>query len=188
MKIATILGSPRKHGNTASVLGRFEALVGRDHEVDRIDVTSYKVNGCLGCGKCRSVRDEPGCVQKDDAVSLFVRMMRADAVVYATPLYCWDFTAQMKALIDRHFCLVKAYGTPDYKSLLGGKRVVLLVTCDGGVEENADVIQVVFDRVSDYAQCETVGKYVVHSCSAPGVLESAGAAVAKKMAADIAGR
>jgi len=187
MKIATILGSPRKNGNTAGVLSRFEALVGRNHEVDRINLMSHKVNGCLGCGKCREARDEPGCVQKDDALSIFKRLMRADAIVYASPLYCWDFTAQMKALIDRHFCLVKGYGTPDYKSLLDGKRVALLVTCDGPVEENADVIQVVFDRVSDYCKCETVGKYIVPSCSKPGALDSTGAELASKMAADIAG-
>jgi len=187
MKIATILGSPRRNGNTADVLSRFEALVGRGHEVDRINVTSYKVNGCLGCGKCREILDEPGCAQKDDAVSIFKRMMRADAVVYAAPLYCWDFPAQMKALIDRHFCLVKGYGTPDYRSFLDGKPVALLVTCDGSLEENADVIQVVFDRVSDYAKCRTIGKYVVHSCATPGTLESAGAEIAGRMAADVAG-
>ncbi len=188
MKIATILGSPRRKGNTANVLSRFEALVAPKHEVDRIDIASHMVNGCLGCGKCREKYDEPGCVQKDDALAIFERMMKADALVYASPLYCWDFSAQMKALIDRHFCLVKGYGTPDYKSLLDGKRVALLVTCDGPIEENADVIQVVFDRVSDYSKCETVGKYIVPSCAAPGVIDSAGGQVARRMAADIAGR
>ena len=188
MRIATILGSPRRSGNTARVLSRFEALVVRNHEVDRINITSHEVNGCLGCGKCREARDEPGCVQKDDAVPIFNRMMKSDAIVYASPLYCWDFSAQMKALIDRHFCLVKGYGTPDYKSLLDGKRVALLVTCDGPIEENADVIQVVFDRVSDYGKCKTVGKYIVPSCAAPGVIDSAGVETARRMAADITGQ
>jgi multimeric flavodoxin WrbA len=55
--------------------------------------------------------DRPGCVQKDDAFSVFERMMAADALIYSSPLYCWDFPAQMKALIDRHFCLVTGYGT-----------------------------------------------------------------------------
>jgi len=188
MKIATILGSPRRNGNTAKVLSRFEALVTPGHEVDRVNVASHKVNGCLGCGKCRENRDEPGCVQKDDALPIFKRMMQADAIVYAAPLYCWDFPAQMKALIDRHFCLVKGYDTPDYKSFLEGKRVALLVTCDGPIEDNADVIQIVFDRVSDYGKCRTVGKYIVPSCTAPGAVDSKGAEVARRMAADIAGR
>jgi len=153
-----------------------------------VNVASHKVNGCLGCGKCRENRDEPGCVQKDDALPIFKRMMQADAIVYAAPLYCWDFPAQMKALIDRHFCLVKGYDTPDYKSFLEGKRVALLVTCDGPIEDNADVIQIVFDRVSDYGKCRTVGKYIVPSCTAPGAVDSKGAEVARRMAADIAGR
>ncbi len=187
MRISTILGSPRRNGNTAKVLGHFESLVAGKHEVDRIDIISHRVNGCLGCGKCRESYDEPGCVQKDDAVPIFRRMMHADAIVYASPLYCWDFSAQMKALIDRHFCLVKGYGAPDYKSFLGGKRVALLVTCDGPIEENADLIQVVFDRVSDYCRCRTLGKYIVPDCTEPGAVDVAGAAVARRMASEIVG-
>ena len=118
MKIITILGSPRKKGNTAKVLSMFEGKVEKNHEVERINITQYKVGGCLGCYKCKEKKDEPGCVQKDDALTIFEKMIQADAIVYASPLYCWSFTSQIKPLIDRHFCLVSGDGTPDQDSLI----------------------------------------------------------------------
>ena len=70
MKIVAILGSPKENGNTASVLSMFEEKVGDKHEVERIHITGYKVGGCLGCYKCREKKDEPGCVQMDDALAI----------------------------------------------------------------------------------------------------------------------
>ena len=185
MKIATILGSPRNSGNTSKALGFLEKLLGEYCDIDRINIASHKVNGCLACGACKANYDKPGCIQKDDAVSIFERMMQSDVVIYASPLYCWSFSSQIKALIDRHFCLVKGYGTPDYKSLLEAKPVALLVTCDGPIENNADLIQGIFDRLSGYLRCKTVGKYVVPLCICPDTIDKKGMEVAKQMAADI---
>ena len=88
MKVMTILGSPKKNGNTAKVLGLFESMIANDHEVDRINIADSDVKGCIGCYACQQTPNEPACVQKDDAVSIFERMMNSDAVVYASPLYC----------------------------------------------------------------------------------------------------
>jgi multimeric flavodoxin WrbA len=188
MRVATILGSPKKHGNTAAVLELFEGLLaGRGHEVDRVHVVDYDVNGCLGCNACQKVRHAPGCVQRDDAAGIFERLIASDAVVYATPLYTYGFTSQMKALIDRECCLVTGYGSPDYVSLLGGKRTALLVTCGGPVEGNADLIQEAFEREGAFQQWEIVGKYVVPSCGAPEVLGDRAADTAARMFRDVAG-
>ncbi len=185
MKIMTILGSPKKKGNTAKVLGMFEEIVSTGHEVDRINIIDYDVKGCLGCGKCQQKPDEPGCVQKDDAMDLFDRMMKADAVVYASPLYCWSFTSQIKPLIDRHFCLVTGYGTPEYKALLDGLPVALLVTCGGPVEENTEHIQGIFEGISAYGKCKTVGKYILPFCTVPDAIGEEGRRLAEKMATEI---
>ena len=87
MKIITILGSPRIKGNTAKVLSMFEDNVEKKHEVERINTNQYKVGGCLGCYKCKEKESEPGCVQNDDALIIFEKMIQADAIVYASPLY-----------------------------------------------------------------------------------------------------
>ena len=119
-------------------------------------MVDHEVRGCLGCQRCQKVFDQPGCVQKDDALGIFERILAADLLVYASPLYCWDFTAQMKALIDRHYCLMKWESQP-YFSLMRGKRAALLVTCGDAVEDNADVIQTIFARQMTCCQVESGG-------------------------------
>jgi multimeric flavodoxin WrbA len=186
MQVITILGSPRKKGNTATVLGLFEALMAQQgHQVDRIQVVDYEVHGCLGCQTCKQAGRELACRQQDDAVGLFKRMIAADAVVYATPLYTYGFPAQMKALIDRENCLVTGYGSPEYRSLLQGKPSALLVTCGGGIEDNADLIQTMFDREGEYQGWCIVGKYVVPHCTTPDELGDAARAVARQIAGDM---
>jgi multimeric flavodoxin WrbA len=88
-------------------------------------------------------------------------MLSADGVVYASPLYGWGFAGQMKLFLDRHFCLVNGYGTPAHHSALAGRRAVLLVTCAGAENVNADLIKDVFDRFCHYAVLENRGKHVL---------------------------
>lgn len=186
MKITTILGSPRRFGNTAAVLKRFEDLVPAPHQVERINITEYTVKGCLGCDGCQRKRDKPHCGQRDDAVTLLERLMASDVIVYASPLYCWDFSAQMKAFIDRHYCLVK-WKEPDSPSLMAGRRMALLVTCGSGIEDNADVIQTVFEREVDYLKCTVAGKFIVPDCSTPDQLGDKADTTAREMVRSIVG-
>jgi FMN-dependent NADH-azoreductase len=192
MKMMTVLGSPRKKGNTAKVLEFFEELVGKEHKVERINIVSHDVRGCLGCLKCQEKMDEPGCAQKDDTPDLLQRLLASDVVIYATPLYTCSYSAQMKAFIDRLYCLVKFVGisdngVPETKSLVEGKRVALLVTCSGPVENNADLIQEQFARLSGFAKTESMGSYVIPFCTTPDQMGERAQEVALKMAGDIAG-
>jgi len=167
MKIITILGSPRKKGNTAKVLSMFEEKVRKRDKVERVNITQYKVGGCLGCYKCKEKKSEPGCVQKDDALVIFEKMVRADAIVYASPLYCWGFASQIKPLIDRHFCLITGDGTSDHNSLISGRSAALLVTCAGPIEGNCDPIQGVFKGLCEYSQLVPKGIYILPFCTTP---------------------
>jgi multimeric flavodoxin WrbA len=187
MKIVTILGSPRRQGNTATVLQAFEALVAPVHEVSRINVTDFRVEGCRGCDVCQDRLDKPGCLQKDDAVRLLERILDADAVVYACPVYCWSFPAQLKALMDRHYCLVKWQAGEVAAALMSGKRAALLVTCGGDAADNADLIQVMFEREMAYVRGQVVGRYVVANCTTPAELGERSVETARRMAREIAG-
>ncbi len=185
MKILTILGSPRIKGNTATVLQRFEELLPEPHRVDRVNLVSKKYQGCIGCGACRKVKDQPGCVQKDDVPGIIEQMRASDLIVYASPLYCWGFSAQMKALLDRHYCLVKSIGTDRMHSLLAGKKTALLVTCGGAVEENADCIQTIFDRMNRYIGCHILGKYIVPFCIVPEEMATKAEETAQRMVGEL---
>ncbi|HOX27797.1 MAG TPA: flavodoxin family protein [bacterium] len=185
MKIISIHGSPRRRGNTAAALDIFEReMHARGHSTERILLADVKVNPCKSCWRCAKSEDENGCPQKDDAAGIFSKMAAADAIVYAVPLYCWCFPAQMKALIDRHVCLVKGFETEKHTSLIGGKKTALLVTCEGPEKDNADLIQIVFDRMCGYALMKVTGKFIIPGCGMePGSLPADAEEIIRKMAA-----
>jgi multimeric flavodoxin WrbA len=186
MRILTILGSPRKHGNTDAVLRRFEAKATyAGHAVTRICVVDYEVAGCLGCDNCQGVLTDFGCVQADDAEEILGQIRDADLTLYAAPVYCWNVPAQMKALIDRHYCSVKWESGEVAAQLLAGKHTVLLLTCGGGASDNADLTLPMFERQMDYTGGVIGGMYVLDNCSDP--LQDAPRAeeLARRMAAEL---
>ncbi len=171
MQIITILGSAKKKGNTATVLGRVEEeLKSLGHDVERIYLNNKSIGGCLGCAKCRENPDEIACVQKDDAIGIMDQMISSDVILYASPVYFWGFSSRLKALIDRGYSLVSNYGKPDHTSLLKGKRIGLLVTGADAYENNAEGIFTAFDRIVDYFLAKKSGELYVGKCSVPAEL------------------
>ncbi|MDP4110235.1 MAG: flavodoxin family protein [Bacillota bacterium] len=182
MKILTILGSPNKNGKTAHALSLFEKKMQlKGDEIERVNVAELKINGCTGCYACMSKKDEPGCVQEDDALPVLRKILSADAVVYSSPVYCYEFTAQLKTLIDRHLCLID-------KPLLDGKKVALLVTCAGDEENNADLVKQIFRRDFDgkngLIRAKILGEYILAESDAPDFAERA-EKTASRMASEI---
>ena len=168
MRVLSVLGSPRKMGNTAKVLTWIdEELQSLGHQVDRVNVVDYKINGCLGCMRCQQVMDEPGCVQKDDMQGIHDKILAADAIILASGLYVWSVPGQLKSLLDRFFCLVKGSGGPNYKSLIQDKKGVVLVTCGGPIEGNADFLLEMYHRFAGYANMPPLTELVVPFCTSP---------------------
>jgi multimeric flavodoxin WrbA len=114
-------------------------------------------------------------------------MIQADAIVYASPLYCWSFTSQIKPLIDRHFCLVSGDGTPDQDSLISDKPAALLVTCGGPIEGNCDAIQGIFRGFSDYLKLKAKGNFILPFCTTPDAIGDNGTKLAENLAIAITG-
>ena len=81
MQIMTVLGSPRRRGNTAKVLGWIEEQFQADgHQVDRANILDYRVQGCGECMACKKGTSEL-CSIGDDANGLYRRMVAADLVL-----------------------------------------------------------------------------------------------------------
>lgn len=166
MNIITILGGPRTDGNTDRLLDWTErALKDWRHDVVRLNLAELTIHGCKSCFACTESEDEPGCVLSDDAPGVFAKMMEADAILFATPLYMWSYAAQLKALLDRSICLVKGYGDVDYRSFVQGKPAALLVSCGGPDEGNADLIRGLFPRYAEYTRLDNRGVFVFPHCT-----------------------
>ena len=167
MNVLTLLGSPRPFGNTALALSFVEDRLLTGHSVEQVRVPGAGISGCIGCMACQGGSSDPGCVLRDGGPEAFEKILAADLLVYASPLYTGGFPSQMKALLDRQFCLVKGAGTPDARSLVKGKRAGLLVTCAGPEESNADLIVEQFKRMAAVFGFRVAGVRVIPFCTTP---------------------
>ena len=76
------------------------------HEVEILHVGKMKIAGCLGCEYCHT-KGEGKCVQKDDMEKVIPAYLDSDMIVFATPVYYFDMTAQLSAAIQRMYCIGK---------------------------------------------------------------------------------
>lgn len=103
MKIVGILGSPRKGGNTETLLDKALGTAQEKGVVtDKIALRDKSIAPCDGCQACA----ETGrCVIEDDAQEIFQAFFDSDGIIWATPVYFWSMTSQTKILIDRTYAL-----------------------------------------------------------------------------------
>ncbi|MBO5518450.1 MAG: flavodoxin family protein [Firmicutes bacterium] len=159
MKVCIINGSPRRNGNTAELLKPFrERLLQLGVEIDDIFLKDYKVRPCLGCYACQNVSGEYGCVQKDDAEEIWRQIGETDLLVLATPIYSWYCTAEMKALMDRHYALNKYYGSG--QGQLIPRLSVALLTTHGYKDEYAnEPFETGIRRLCKHCHWDYLGRY-----------------------------
>jgi multimeric flavodoxin WrbA len=97
--ILVLSASPRKSGNSDLLCDQFmTGAKEAGHETEKVFLKDKKINYCTGCGSCFNGKN---CSQKDDMGSILDKMISADVIVMATPVYFYTMNAQMKTLIDR---------------------------------------------------------------------------------------
>lgn len=100
MKVTVLVGSPRKGGNTELMVDEFvKGAKEVGHEVEKILLADKNVGGCKACEYCFAHDGE--CVQKDDMTEIIKKLDETDCLVLASPIYWFNVTAQIKAVIDR---------------------------------------------------------------------------------------
>lgn len=98
--ILILSASPRKGGNSDTLCDRFmQGAQEAGNTAEKIFLRDRKIGYCTGCGSCYN-GGKP-CPQKDDAAGIVEKMISADVIVLATPVYFYTMNAQMKTLIDR---------------------------------------------------------------------------------------
>ena len=98
-KVLILSGSPRKNGNSDLLCDEFAKGVAKaGHEVEKIRVAEKNIGCCRGCYACKSTGK---CVIQDDMAEVLQKMIDADVLVLASPVYFYSIDAQLKAVIDR---------------------------------------------------------------------------------------
>ena len=170
-RIVFVHGSPRKNGNTRIVANAaMEAAREVGAVVEEIDAVSlkHKTPGCIGCEKCHEAETFQ-CVIEDELTEAVASLADFDTVVFATPVYWWSYTAQMKIFIDRMYSLIKFSESGEFDSPMKGKTLALLATGGGIYANNLELVEHQLRQPSESLNCHFT------SCLFPEVRMEAGA-------------
>ena len=106
MKIIGINGSPRIGGNADVLLDKaLEGARSIGAETEKIILNTLKI---APCQECENLKDDGSCIIEDDMQGLYRKILEADAVIVASPVFFGSITAQTKIMIDRFQCLWRA--------------------------------------------------------------------------------
>ena len=154
MKILILTGSPRKNGNSNTLADEFaKGAKEAGHEVVRFDAAFKKVNPCIACDHCGM--DGP-CVFDDDFEFVRKHIVDADCVVFASPMYYFGLSAQLKLVIDRFYDINGKIHIP--------KKAVLLMIYANTAASEAVPIKSHYDVLLKYLGWKDAGRVI-----APGV-------------------
>jgi multimeric flavodoxin WrbA len=99
-KVLILSSTPRRGGNSDLLCDMFlKGALEAGHESEKIFLGDKALNYCRGCRVCY-IRKR-ACPQKDDAAEIIDKMVNADVIVLASPVYIYSICAQLKTLLDR---------------------------------------------------------------------------------------
>lgn len=161
MNILVISGSPRKGGNTEIMVQAFAQGAGESgHQVVVKEMSGLKVAPCLACEYCFT--HDGVCVQKDDMAGILEEVDRADMLVFASPIYWFGMSAQVKAVIDRLYARAK-------KGFRATKTALLLDSGSPGVFGGA-IAQ--YKDTNAYLKWEDMGIITISGMKAKGDMKN----------------
>lgn len=156
MNILILTGSPRKNGTSNLLLDNFlKGLNKEKHDIKRYDTALLKIRGCSGCYAC----EDGECIKKDDMKQIYGDLLNADLIVFVSPIYYYNFTSQLKTVIDRFYAIDEKLHTK--------KDVILLSTAWDDRKIVMKPIQVELEAICNYFGWNIKGKVLALGCGEP---------------------
>lgn len=98
-KVYIVSSTPRKNGNSQILAEEFaRGAIETGHCVTKIDIRDLNLKFCIGCMYCQS---HDKCVLDDDMNKLYTDIQSSDVLVFATPIYYYEMSGQLKTFLDR---------------------------------------------------------------------------------------
>ena len=160
MKILVLEGSPNKKGSTHLLADCFrQGAQEAGHTVQMLDIAHANIHPCTGCIHCGY---QGPCVQKDDMETIRGEILGADMLVFATPLYYYGMSAQLKTLVDR-FCA--------FNSSLQSKRMksALLTVAWNSDDWTFDALVSHYKTLVRYLHFQDMGMVLGYGCGTPAM-------------------
>ncbi len=159
--ILVVHASPRKGGNSSMLADEFvKGAEATGNNVKRIDVGHAKIGGCMACEYCFG--HDGACVQQDDMQQFYPLLREADVLVFATPMYYYNFPSQLRAFQDRMFCgVAKPFGIP---------QIGLLLCFEDKDASTCEPLVNSYKVCADYCKQESIGEVVVSGVYEKGAI------------------
>ena len=158
-KVLILAGSPRKGGNTDSLIDAFIQGAKDRHSVEVVSVADYRVSPCTGCNSCFA-REGHGCFQKDDMEKIYPKLREAEVLIIASPVYFYGISAQLKAVVDR-------LHTP-MRNGFGIRKLGLMLVGAASLPELFDAILTQYRLVLNFFKLEDAGTVLVRGAKDKG--------------------
>ncbi len=149
MKVLGIVGSKRKKGNTSVLVQKaLQAAQKEGMETEIIYLGDYDIHGCRGCDGCKKTYK---CIIDDDMQKIYPLLLESEAVILGSPTYFYNVTSDIKAFIDRCYCL-EAFAEDDrsvwlgINEAMGGKYAVVIAVCEQSSEEDMGYTAVAMEK------------------------------------------
>lgn len=146
-KVFIISTSLRKNANSEQLAVSFaDGAKAAGHDVEVVSLRDKEIRFCIGCFACQKTKR---CFMHDDADAIREKMLRADVLVFATPIYYYEMSGAMKTILDR--------ANPLFPSDYQFREVYALATA---AEDEEYVPQRAFSGIEGWVDCFEKAKLV----------------------------
>ena len=146
-KVLIISSSLRKNANSEQLAVSFaDGAKAAGHEVELISLRDKEIRFCIGCFACQKTQR---CIMHDDADAIREKMLHADVLIFATPIYYYELSGALKRMLDR--------ANPLFSSDYRFREVYALATA---AEDEEDVPQKAFSGIEGWVDCFEKAKLV----------------------------
>lgn len=164
MKVLILTGSAKRKGTSALLAEEYQRGAEEvGHLVEIFRAGTGNVHGCTGCNHCEYGKNS--CVFRDDMDVLNPKLLEADVIVIATPIYYWGISSQLKAVIDRW--------QPTVFAMQGHKKVVLLTTQASDEDWVTEPVDAWYKALLRFMKWENGGRLAAKGVPARADIEAA---------------
>ena len=143
MRVLVIVGA-KKNGQTDKLTGQFvKGALSSGHDVETVNLFTLKdVHGCIDCQTCK--RNGGTCIWKDDVAPLMEKVIAADVLVFASPVYFFSITSQLKLFMDRTYAVMEQ---------IKNKKFYFIATAAGPSADYTEDFKKVVEPVQGWLDC-----------------------------------
>ena len=159
MKILILKSSGNKQGSSNMLAAEFiRGANEKGHIITEYDVAYKDIRSCLGCNRCGM---SGPCVQKDDYENELKGLIRnADTLVFVMPVYYYNWSAQLKTVVDRFYSF-----TGELTRM--HKKTVLLTVAWDNTDSAFEIVTAYYKKICEYMNFENMGTVIGKGCGTP---------------------